>query len=154
MSFPKNSHPHSELTGRIIGAAQAVHRELKPGLDEKLYENALCVEFNELETSFEQQKEFPVHYKGHYIGKLRPDLIFAETVLVDAKVVTAFNEAHISQMLGYPNITGLEVGLLLNFKGASLQVKRVAASPITRSKSEQSAKSAVKLLDPPTPSKQ
>jgi GxxExxY protein len=153
MGFPAHSHPHSELTGQIIGAAQTVHRALRPGLDEKLYENALCVEFEELNLAFEQQMEFPVHYKERLIGKLRPDLIASETVLVETKVVSDFNDKHIAQVLGYLNITGLEIGLLLNFKHASLQVKRVAVPPKSKSqseKSEKSEKSAVNLLDPPT----
>ena len=105
----------------------AVHSELRPGLDEKLYENALCVEFAESEIHFDQQKNYPVHYRGHYIGRLIPDLIVEDKIVVDAKVVEAFNESHIAQMIGYLRITGLKVGLLINFKKASLQVKRVMA---------------------------
>jgi len=112
----------------VIGAAMAVDSELKPGLDEKLYENALCVEFAESESHFDQQKNYPVHYRGRYIGRLIPDLIVEEKIVVDAKVVESFNDAHIAQMIGYLRITGLKVGLLLNFKKASLQVKRVMAS--------------------------
>ena len=73
----------------------------------------------------EQQREYPVHYRGHFIGKLIPDLIVDGKVIADPKVVTGFNETHIAQMLGYLNITGLEVALLLNFKNAKLEWKRV-----------------------------
>jgi GxxExxY protein len=66
-----------------------------------------------------------VHYRGHFIGKLIPDLIVDGMVIADPKVVTTFNETHIAQMLGYLNITGLEVALLLNFKNAKLEWKRV-----------------------------
>jgi GxxExxY protein len=59
------------------------------------------------------------------IGKLVPDLIVEGQVIADPKVVTALNETHLAQMLGYLNITGLEVALLLNFKEAKLQWKRV-----------------------------
>jgi GxxExxY protein len=52
-------------------------------------------------------------------------LIVAERVIVDPKVVTAFNESHLAQMLGYLNITGLELGILLNFKNMKLEWKRV-----------------------------
>jgi GxxExxY protein len=72
----------------------------------------------------EQQKNFPVHYDGKFIGKLIPDLIVAD-VVVDAEVVTAFTADHVAQMLGYLNITGLPVGLLLNFRYRKLQIKRV-----------------------------
>ena len=103
----------------------SVLNELKPGLDEKLYENALVLELQARGHSVEQQREFPVHYRGHYIGKLIPDLIADNKVIVDPKVVTAFNDSHIAQMLGYLNITGLEVALLLNFREGHLQWKRV-----------------------------
>jgi GxxExxY protein len=60
---------HEELTKDIIGAAMAVLNELKPGLDEKLYENALTIELAARGHKAEQQREYPVHYKGHFIGK-------------------------------------------------------------------------------------
>ena len=116
---------HHEITQGIIGAAIAVLNELKPGLDEKLYENALLIELLARGHTMEQQREFPVHYRGHFIGKLVPDLIVDGKVITDPKVVTAFNDTHIAQMLGYLNITGLEVALLLNFKEATLTWKRV-----------------------------
>jgi GxxExxY protein len=116
---------HEELTKDVIGAAMAVLNELKPGLDEKLYENALIIELQHRGQTVEQQREFPVHYRGHFIGKLVPDLIVEGRVIVDPKVVTAFNDTHIAQMLGYLNITGLEVALLVNFKEARLTWKRV-----------------------------
>jgi GxxExxY protein len=113
-----------ELTGRIIGAAIRVLDALRPGLDEKLYENALVIELAKQGLQPEQQKSFPVHYNGKFIGKLIPDLIVKD-VVVDAKVVTAFTPNHIAQMLGYLNITGLPLGLLLNFRYRKLQIKRV-----------------------------
>src|SRR2546427_10464447 len=116
---------HEEIAKAIIGAAIAVLNELKPGLDEKLYENALLIELLARGHTMEQQREFPVHYRGHFIGKLVPDLIVDGKVITDPKVVTAFNDTHIAQMLGYLNITGLEVALLLNFKEAALGWKRV-----------------------------
>ena len=116
---------HADLTKQIIGAAIAVHNDLRPGLDEKLYENGLVVELQARGLSVEQQREFPVHYRSHFIGKLIPDLIVGGLVIVDPKVVTAFNDTHIAQMLGYLNITGLEVAILLNFKEAKLDWKRV-----------------------------
>jgi len=118
---------HEELTGDIIGAAMAVLNELKPGLDEKLYENALVIELVARGHTVEQQREYPVHYRGHFIGKLVPDLLVDGKGIADPKVVSAFNDTHIAQMLGYLNITGLELALLLNFKDAKLVWKRVVS---------------------------
>ena len=116
---------HQQLTHESIGAAMAVLNELKPGLDEKLYENALVLELTLRGHRIDQQHEYPVHYRGHFIGKLVPDLIVDDTVIVDPKVATAFNESHIAQILGYLNISDLEVALLLNFKQATLNWKRI-----------------------------
>ena len=98
---------------------------LKPGLDEKLYENALVIELRARGHAVEQQLRFPVSYRGQLIGTLVPDLIVDGQVIVDPKVTSAFNSTHLAQMLGYLNITGLEVALLLNFQDATLHWKRV-----------------------------
>jgi GxxExxY protein len=66
-----------------------------------------------------------VQYKGHFIGRLIPDLIVDDLVIVDPKVVVAFNETHVAQMVGYLAKTGLKLALLLNFKYSKLQWKRV-----------------------------
>jgi GxxExxY protein len=116
---------HGEITQDIIGAAMMVLNELKPGLDEKLYENALLIELEARGHVVDQQHEFRVHYRGYFVGKLTPDLIVDGKVIADPKVVTAFNDTHTAKMLGYLNITGLEVALLLNFKDARLDWKRV-----------------------------
>ena len=120
---------HKELTHQIIGAALAVLNGLKPGLDEKLYENALLIELAANGHTAQQQREYRVHYRGPFIGKLVPDLIVDDKVIVDPKVVSAFNETHLAQMLGYLNLTGLEVALLLNFKQARLEWKPILAGP-------------------------
>jgi GxxExxY protein len=116
---------HEEITQAIIGAAMAVLNELKPGLDERLYEKAQAIELLARGHTVEQQREYAVHYRGQFIGKLVPDLIVDGKVVADPKVATAFNDTHLAQMLGYLNITGLEVALLLNFKEAKLSWKRV-----------------------------
>lgn len=116
---------HEDLTGKIIGAAMEVLNTLKPGLDEKLYENALVIELQERGMTSDQQKQYPVRYKDRSIGRLTPDLIVDGRVVVDTKVVTEFSEAHVAQMIGYLTITSLEVALLLNFKHAKLIWKRI-----------------------------
>ena len=116
---------HEELSESIIGAAMIVLNALKPGLDEKLYENALVIELRNRGHRVDQQRQFPVYYHGQWIGTLVPDLIVDELVIVDPKVVSAFNDTHLAQMMGYLNITELKLALLLNFKNAKLDWKRV-----------------------------
>jgi GxxExxY protein len=119
---------HEDLSEAIIGSAMHVLNTLKPGLDEKLYENALVIELQKRGHEVEQQRSFPVHYDGQLIGTLVPDLIVDGAVIADPKVVSEFNETHFAQMLGYLTISGLELALLLNFKHAKLQWKRVVRS--------------------------
>jgi GxxExxY protein len=124
---PKNrALLHKELSESIIGAAKTVLNVLKPGLDEKLYERALVIELTKRGHQIQQQLPFPVYYDGEHIGTLKPDLIIDGLVIADPKVVSPFNETHMAQMLGYLNITNLRLALLLNFKSAKLEWKRVA----------------------------
>jgi len=116
---------YGELSGKIIGVAMQVLNELKPGLDEKLYERAMVIELRRRGHAVEAQREFPVFYRDQPIGHLTPDLIIDDAIVVDPKVVSAFNEAHVAQMIGYLTISGLELALLLNFKSARLEWKRV-----------------------------
>jgi GxxExxY protein len=116
---------HEELSGRIIGAAMKVLNELKPGLDEKLYERAIIIELKRGGHHIAVQRSFPVFFRGELIGSLVPDLIVDDAVIVDPKVVACFTDTHVAQMIRYLNITGLDLALLINFKNARLEWKRV-----------------------------
>jgi GxxExxY protein len=119
---------HENLSKEIIGAAIAVLNQLKPGLDEKMYENALVIELRHRGHCVEQQRAFSVFYRGQLIGQLIPDLIVDDLVVVDPKVVATFVGTHLAQMLGYLALTKLELAILLNFKEARLSWKRVVRS--------------------------
>jgi len=109
---------HEKLSGAIIGAAMDVLNELKPGLDEKLYERVLVIELRRRGHTVDAQRSYPVFYNS--------DLIVDDTVIVDPKVVSAFNEAHTAQMMiGYLAISQLDLALLLNFKSFRLEWKRI-----------------------------
>lgn len=102
-----------------------VHRKLRPGLREKTYERALVVELHKRRHTTQQQRSFDVYYDDVLIDTFTPDLIVDEEVIVDPKCATDFTAAHVSQMIGYLAITGLKLAILLNFKGASLNWKRI-----------------------------
>ncbi len=114
-----------ELSGAIIGAAMEVHNGLRPGQDERIYENTLAVELGLRGLRFDQQRQYPVTYKGVHVGTFIPDFVVADLVIVDPKVVREFTDAHIAQMLGYLAITNLSLALLFNFKHAKLEWKRI-----------------------------
>jgi GxxExxY protein len=125
LDLPDKPLIHEELSKQIIGAAMEMLNTLKPGLDEKLYENALVIELRERGHVVKQQCSFPVQYKGASIGTLIPDLIVDGKVIVDPKFDTSFNESHVAQMTGYLAITDLRLAILLNFKSGRLEWKRV-----------------------------
>ena len=105
----------ADTTGHIIRCAIEVHRHLGPGLLESVYESALCLEFKSAELSFVRQVGVPVFYKGELIAEHRPDLVVNHQVIVEVKSVERFNPVFLAQMLTYLRITGLRVGLILNF---------------------------------------
>jgi GxxExxY protein len=104
---------HEDLSGEIIGAAMVVLNELKPGLDEKLYERAMIIELKHRGYSVSVQSSYPVSYRGELIGNLIPDLIVDNAVIVDPKVASCFTDTHVAQMIGYLNITALELAFSL-----------------------------------------
>ena len=116
---------HEKLSEDTIGAAMKVLNALRPGLDEKLYENALVIELTKRGHVVSQQKPFSVYYENQLIGTLIPDLIVDDLMIVDPKVVTAFTDTHVAQMTGYLAITSLRLALLVNFKSAKLEWKRI-----------------------------
>jgi GxxExxY protein len=109
----------------IVGCAIEVLNELGHGLHEKPYENALVVELGIRGVPFLQQGRFDVFYKKVKVAEYMPDLIAFASVVVDTKVIDAITDHERGQMLNYLKITGLKVGVLLNFKRAKLEWERL-----------------------------
>ncbi|MEJ1973600.1 MAG: GxxExxY protein [Lacunisphaera sp.] len=116
---------HAALTFTIIGCAMEVLNELGAGLHEKPYENALVVELGMRGTAFNQQQSFPVQYKGVRVGEYIPDLIVDSAVVVDTKVIEKITDVERGQMMNYLRITGLKVGLIVNFRRPKLEWERI-----------------------------
>jgi GxxExxY protein len=114
-----------EETQKIIGFAFEVLNEIGHGLNEKIYENSLTVLFKQNGISFDQQKRFPVFFRGVEVGEFIPDLIAFGTVIIDAKVIDQITDHERGQMLNYLRIAKLRVGLIVNFKHARLEWERV-----------------------------
>ena len=115
-------------TYEIIGCAFEVHNALGHGLKEKVYENSLVAEFSLRGIPHTQQPTFPVTYKNVHVGEFIPDLIVRNEVVVDTKTVDRITDTERGQMLNYLRITGLKVGLILNFKHPKLDWQRMALS--------------------------
>ena len=112
-------------THQIIGSAMEVLNEIGHGFHEKIYENALVVEFGLRRIPVIQQPVFPVIYKSVNVGSYVPDLICFDQVVVDAKTIEEITDHDIGKMLNYLKVTNLQVGLLINFKHPKLEFKRV-----------------------------
>jgi GxxExxY protein len=106
----------NKLTGQVIGAAIEVHKEIGPGLLESIYEECLCIELRKRNLTFVQQKEIDIEYKGIKLeSKYRIDLIVDKMVIVELKACDELAPIHEAQLLTYLKLTGLEIGLLINF---------------------------------------
>ena len=116
-----------ETTERIIGCAIEVHRALGPGLLENAYLRSLCVELAHQGIPFESESTLPLVYRGVPVGEYRLDLVVNRTVVVEAKSVLRWEPVFAAQVLTYLRITGLRVGLLLNFNKSVLKdgIKRI-----------------------------
>ncbi|MBL7956310.1 MAG: GxxExxY protein [Flavobacteriales bacterium] len=123
------SWTYNELTEAVIGAAIEVHRQLGPGLLEKVYEEALCHELSVRDIPFKRQVLVPIVYKGvHLSTPYRCDLWVADMIIVEIKSVAGFTPLDMAQLLGYLKLLDQRLGLLINFNVMFLKigVKRVA----------------------------
>ena len=110
---------------QLVGCAMEVLNGIGHGLHEKIYENALIVEFKLRGIAFDQQRRFDVLYKTVKIGEFIPDLITHAAVVVDTKVIDRINDHERGQIMNYLRITKLRVGVILNFKHAKLEWERI-----------------------------
>lgn len=115
------------LANKTIGAALEVHRILGPGYLENVYEGALARELALRQIPFESQKALAINYKGHPIGEGRLDLLIDKVLIIELKAVENLIPIHNAQLLSYLKITGLQLGLLINFNVTSLRngIKRI-----------------------------
>ncbi len=114
-----------KLASQIIGVAIDIHKELGPAYTEKIYQRALYLELKKLKVPFVREKEVKVVYKGVNLGKQVVDFIVGDCLLLELKKVDEIKDVHKAQVLSYLKATGLHLGLLLNFGGGKLEIKRV-----------------------------
>ena len=106
----------NELSSNIIGSAIEVHKILGPGLLESAYEECLCHEFNVRGLLYERQKPLPILYKGKKLDcGYRLDVVVEDKIILELKACEKIEPIHKAQLLTYLKISGLNLGLLLNF---------------------------------------
>jgi GxxExxY protein len=125
--MPAMRHEFEDCSGRVIGAAIAVHTALGPGFLESIYQGALEIELELRGIEFQQQAEVHVQYKGEVVGRHRLDLVVEQSVVVELKAVSVVLEAHLAQLRSYLKATDTRAGLLLNFSAPVLGVRRAVS---------------------------
>jgi len=119
----------NQLTGEVINAAIEVHRTLGPGLLESIYEECLCHEVGLKEIPYERQKELPIEYKGIKLNpNFRLDVLVNKQLILEIKSCDTLLPIHEAQLLTYLKLTGIKLGLLINFNVPMLKdgIKRIA----------------------------
>ena len=115
-----------ELTQKVIGAAMEVHSVLGSGFLEGVYQEALEIELGERGVCFSRQPAIEIEYKNHTLSKTyQPDLLIEQRLVVELKALDRIGAVEEAQLLNYLKATGIQVGLLMNFGGRSLEWKRM-----------------------------
>jgi GxxExxY protein len=118
------SYPEHELTGKILECAFAVHNALGAGFLERVYSNALVVEFHVRELECQQQAQLKVKYRDIVVGDYSADLLVSGRVLLELKACASLDPNHAAQIMNYLRASGIKVGLLLNFGRPKLEHRR------------------------------
>ena len=114
----------NDITYAINGAIFEVNKILGPGFLEKVYENALLYELKSRGLKAESQAPITVNYKGQCVGEYFADLLVEDIVIIELKTVEKIEKIHEAQLLNYLKATGIQVGLLVNFRHPKAEIKR------------------------------
>ena len=114
-----------DVTYAINGAVFEVNKILGPGFLEKVYENLMLVELSKRGIKAESQVPINVSYKDQQVGEYVADLFVEDKVIVELKTVNQLEKIHEAQLLNYLKATGINVGLLVNFRHEKAEIKRL-----------------------------
>jgi GxxExxY protein len=118
----KKQMTENDISYKIIGAAIEIHKSIGAGLLESAYENALAYDLKELGFNVQQQVPMPFIYKEvkQEVG-YRIDLLVNSKVIIEVKAVEAVAPVHFAQLLTYLKLSGIKLGLLINFNSKTLK---------------------------------
>ena len=126
--------PHQDLTKSIIGLYYDVYNELGYGFLEKVYHNAMLIEFKKRGFEIDDRKELNVSYKNEIVGEYIPDIIVNNKVIIELKTVEYLIEIHENQLLNYLKATDCEVGLILNFGKDPQFIRKIFTNDLKKNK--------------------
>jgi GxxExxY protein len=116
---------YGDITEKIIGCALTVHRKMGAGYNEVIYSRCLAIEFDKAGLKYQRELEWPVFYDDTVVGKRRVDFFVEGKISVEIKTIRELGNKELAQGLNYLESHKLEVGLLINFGGPSLQFRRL-----------------------------
>jgi GxxExxY protein len=116
---------YRELSFRVVGCGQKVHRELGPGFPESVYHKAMCYELVTAQIPFDTEKAVEVDYLGRPCGQFRMDLLVNDQIIVELKAADRLNDNHLAQALSYLKAARLKLAILMNFGATTLETRRV-----------------------------
>jgi len=116
---------HKEIAYKIVGCGYTVYNELGYGLLEKVYENALCVAFDEAGLRHKIQHPIQISFHGANIGSYFADILVEDKIIVELKSCKTIIHEHEAQLLNYLTATNLSLGIIINFAPEQLEYKRL-----------------------------
>lgn len=130
---------YKDETFRLRGLLFKVYNELGTGFLEKIYKRAVIEELKKQRIPFLLEKTFAIRYNNKIIGYNLIDLIVYDKIILELKAVNNLERFHTSQVLAYLKATSLNLGLLVNFGGDKLEIKRIISTDETDNLSVKSA---------------
>ena len=115
---------YEEITGKIIGAAYAVYKQLGFGFLESVYKKAMLIELAKSGLKAKEERPLKVHYDGQVVGDFFVDMFVEESVVVELKSVQHLSKEHEVQLVNYLKGLNTDIGLLINFGPTGVEVKR------------------------------
>ncbi len=122
---------YKEESAKIVGAIFEVHKQLGIGLLEKVYQEALAIEFNYRNIPFERERRFDVYYRNQKLNaQYIADFVCYNKIIVELKAASDITDANLAQVRNYLTITGYKLGLLVNFNEMYIEPIRILNSNI------------------------
>ena len=115
---------YEDITKKILASCFQVSNELGIGFLESVYEKALMIVLSEEGLKAKNQLPLKVNYRGQIIGEFFADIIVEDKIIIELKSAKALTVEHQAQLLNYLKVTGLPVGLLVNFGTTKLEYRR------------------------------
>ncbi|SEA11260.1 GxxExxY protein [Desulfuromusa kysingii] len=121
----KDKAYHDSIAAVIVSSAYKIGQTLGSGFLERVYENALAIELEEADLRVEKQKQIQVFYHAQVVGDYFADLLVEDDVIVELKAAKCLEAVHLAQCQNYLKATGKKLGLVINFGGEKVAVRRV-----------------------------